>query len=771
MMSEVPKFKYIRWSKLCYPDSLMSRYDDGAIKSCTLLTGTGNNGMIDHHDVGITGAICSGSKQKKWCVHMSFIDDMKVGKKLIAGFLIVLLILVVVASLGYMNLQDAAARQNTLYEKMQGTENLALTNAALEKMRGDIYRYIAVPADRSSTSSSLAAQVTTINSNMQEFRSRTLSAEDQATLVKFDAAWATMQIEYTKIQKSVDAGDMAAVDAGLAAGSPAVTARTECLGTVKTLVTSSFTKAEDLNNATNASTASASIVMFIATVVAVIAGLAIALYLSRSITGPIDQVANNLKELSKGHLGVRLNLDRKDEIGDMAKTMDNYAAGQQKWIIGTMQKVAQGDLSAQLKPQDAQDEVVPAINTTIESIRSLVTEVNMLSKSAVAGQLATRGNTDKFKGGYREVVQGVNDTLNAVVGPVNEAMKVSNEYSSGNFTARFDEKLNVQGDFVKFKLALNNIGIEVSKTLTAINQQIGDLAASAEEANASVEEVSAGSAQVARNASGVSVNADKATQGIEQVQRAMEDLSHTIQDVATKSELVAKIVQDTTNFSRDGMELAQKTEKGMQGITKSSNDVNQIILEIKSQMDKISEIVSLITDLANQTNLLALNAAIEAARAGDAGRGFAVVATEVKSLAVESRASAERIAEMIDNLQKQTLSAVDAVSASNAGVKEGSEALHETLSSFNNIVSSIDKISQNVSEVAAAAEEQAASVEEVTASVNEVGGLMQATTREATDAAAASEESSAAIDQITKVVANVNTIVDKVTKEVSRFKC
>ena len=219
------------------------------------------------------------------------------------------------------------------------------------------------------------------------------------------------------------------------------------------------------------------------------------------------------------------------------------------------------------------------------------------------------------------------------------------------------------------------------------------------------------------------------------------------------------------------MELAQKTEQGMQGITKSSNDVNQIILEIKGQMDKITEIVNLITDLANQTNLLALNAAIEAARAGDAGRGFAVVATEVKSLAVESRTSAERISEMINSLQKQTLSAVDAVSASNTGVKEGSAALQETLSSFNKIVTSIDKISQNVSDVAAAAEEQAASVEEVTASVNEVGGLMQSTTREATDAAAASEESSAAIDQITKVVANVNTIVDKVTKEVSRFKC
>jgi methyl-accepting chemotaxis protein len=510
--------------------------------------------------------------------------------------------------------------------------------------------------------------------------------------------------------------------------------------------------------------------MIIATIVAIIAGVGIALFLSKSITGPIEQVANNLKELKKGHLSVRLKLNRKDEIGDMAKTMDSYADGLQKWVVGTMKKIAEGDLSTDLKAFDAQDEIVPAINTTTQSLRALISEANMLSKAAVDGQLSTRGNADKFKGGYKEVIVGVNQTLDAVVGPVNEAMRVSGEYAQGTFTARVDEKLAVKGDFVKFKQALNNIGIEVSKSISVINRQVGDLAASAEEANASVEEVSAGSNQVAKNASGVSINAEKATQGIEQVQKAMEDLSRTIQDVATKSESVAKIVQDTTNYSKDGMELALKTEQGMKGITKSSNEVNQIIGEIKDQMDKISEIVNLITDLANQTNLLALNAAIEAARAGDAGRGFAVVATEVKSLAVESRASAERIADMIDNLQKQTLNAVEAVTSSNNGVREGSESLHQTLTSFNKIVSAIDKISQNVSEVAAAAEEQAASVEEITASVNEVNGLMQSTTREATDAAAASEESSAAIDQITKVMSNVNTIVDKVTKEVSRFR-
>ncbi len=702
---------------------------------------------------------------------MRFVDDMNVGKKLMGGFLIVLLILVVVAALGYVNLQDAASRQNALYAKMQGTENLALTNAALEKMRGDIYRYIAVPADRAATSASLAAQREIITHNMAEFRTRPLTDADKSTLSKFDEAWTRMQSTYKQIEVDTDAGSMAAVDAALAAGSPAVSARAECLDAVKTLVTSSFTQAEDLNDATDAAAASASMIMILATIVAVIAGLAIAVFLSKSITGPIEQVRQNISEIHKGHLTRRLNLNRKDELGEMADTMDRFSEDLQKYVIGTLKQIAEGDLSRNLKVRDDKDEIVPAILTVQEALRGLISEANMLSKAAVEGKLQTRGNADKFKGGYKEIIQGVNETLEAVVVPVNEAMNVSNEYAQGNFTARFDENITVKGDFVKFKGALNNIGIEVAKSMTVVNQQVGDLAASAEEANASVEEVSAGSAQVAKNASGVSVNAEKATLGVEQVQKAMEDLSRTIQDVATKSELVAKIVQDTTTFSREGMELAKKTEQGMIGITKSSNDVNQIIGEIKDQMDKISEIVNLITDLANQTNLLALNAAIEAARAGDAGRGFAVVATEVKSLAVESRASAERISEMIDSLQKKTENAVDAVTASNTGVREGSEALQETLSSFSKIVTAIDKISQNVSEVAAAAEEQAASVEEVTASVNEVGGLMQSTTREATDAAAASEESSAAIDQITKVVANVNTIVDRVTKEVSRFRC
>jgi methyl-accepting chemotaxis protein len=499
--------------------------------------------------------------------------------------------------------------------------------------------------------------------------------------------------------------------------------------------------------------------------------IAFAYMVSASITGPINRVRESIKETHKGHLSYRLNLDRKDEIGEMADEMDKFSNDLQKYVIGTMNMIAEGDLSRDLKTRDSKDEIVPALVKITDTLRSLIAESNKLSIAAVEGKLSVRGDATKFKGGYWEIIAGINKTFENMVIPLNEGIRVSGEYAAGNFTARFDEKVKVRGDFRMFRDSLNRVGTDISASMLSINQEVTNLAANTEEANASIQEVSAGSNQCAINATTVSHNTEKTSKGMQQVQQAMDDLSTAIQEVAMKSEAVAHLVTDTENYSKNGMDLAQKTESGMQGITKSSNDVNQIIGEIKGQMDKISEIVDLITDLANQTNLLALNAAIEAARAGEAGRGFAVVATEVKSLAVESRSSAERISGMIEKLQAQTNNAVEAVHASNQGVREGSLALQETITSFNKIAGSIEKINKNVTEVAAAAEEQAASIEEVAASVSEVMNLIENSAKEAQDSAAATEESSAAVDQITRVVGNINQIAEKVSHEVAKFRC
>jgi methyl-accepting chemotaxis protein len=462
------------------------------------------------------------------------------------------------------------------------------------------------------------------------------------------------------------------------------------------------------------------------------------------------------------------------------KAIAEYSNAYFKTLSKNLMLLAKGDTTFDLAVPEANEytrktrEEFVLINATMtevkENIIRLISETDKLTKAAVEGRLDIRADTSKHQGEYRNIIEGINKTLDVVIEPVNEAIRVSGEYARTNFTAHVDERLRVAGDFIRFKDSLNNIGVQVSDSVHLINKQLMELAAVAEEANASVEEVASGANQVAHSSAGVSANAEKGGLAMQQVLKAMDDLSSTVSSVATKTESVSYLTNEANAISKKGSELARRAEQGMVGITRNASDVDTIVRDIKSQMDQIGKIVNVITDLANQTNLLALNAAIEAARAGDAGRGFAVVATEVKSLAQESRESAENIAEMIGNLQKKSQAAADAAAEAGKTVKEGSLALAETLEVFNKIVASVEEISRNIEMVAASTEEQAASVEEITASVNEVNALIQGTAKDAVDSAAAAEEASAAIDQIGKIVGNVNTIVDKTSKEMAKFK-
>ena len=178
-----------------------------------------------------------------------------------------------------------------------------------------------------------------------------------------------------------------------------------------------------------------------------------------------------------------------------------------------------------------------------------------------------------------------------------------------------------------------------------------NLTSTAVNATTSVEDASKSVNQIAKNASVVSENAQKASEGVEQMSKAMQDMSAAVEEITSSMESVSSQANNANASAKSGAILADNVNKDMTEITGSTNNVYGIVKDIEKQMQDIGKIIVLIRDLASQTNLLALNAAIEAARAGEHGRGFAVVASEVKSLAQESRSSAEKIEEMITQLQ------------------------------------------------------------------------------------------------------------------------
>jgi methyl-accepting chemotaxis protein len=495
--------------------------------------------------------------------------------------------------------------------------------------------------------------------------------------------------------------------------------------------------------------------IIVSVILSAIIGGMIALILARSITGPLKRVVEMISELSRGHLGMRLSMKRRDEIGTMAGAMDSFADYLQLSVIKTLKMIANGEKAEQIMQKDSDDEISPALNKMITTLNALIEQMEVLIGEAREGRLKTRGDLSRFVGTYQELVAGINKMLDAITIPLNEALRVSERYANVDFEARFDDKIVVRGDFLELKDKLNHIGIHVGKELKSVIREISDqitsLSHSAESSAATVEELAAGADTIAQNVDNVQTNSEFTMRSVGQVLTAMEELSTSVSAVAAKVDSVSRLSKDADSTSSQGVTKAAVAENGINAINGAVNDVGIIINEIREQMIEIGKIVDIISTIADQTNLLALNAAIEAARAGDAGMGFAVVANEVKILAQDSQGSAENIAKIISSLQKESEKAAYAMDLATNEVSKGSLAITDTITFFRSIADQTKQISMHMNEVAALSEEEAASVEEITASVSEVNKLATSTAEEAVGAAAASEEAAAVLKQLSEM--------------------
>jgi Signal transduction histidine kinase len=184
-------------------------------------------------------------------------------------------------------------------------------------------------------------------------------------------------------------------------------------------------------------------------VVGVVISLLLGLFIASTITRPIAKIRDMIKEMSLGHLGMRLYMDSLDEVGEMATAMDHFADDLQNVVIKTIQQISDGDLSAEIEQKDEADEIIPALKQTIKTVRDLIAESTMLAQAAVDGKLQIRGDANAFKGGFREILVGFNDTLDALVTPLNVAASYVEQIGNGVIPEKIDE--TYYGDFDTFK--------------------------------------------------------------------------------------------------------------------------------------------------------------------------------------------------------------------------------------------------------------------------------------------------------------------------------
>ena len=397
---------------------------------------------------------------------MSMLNNLKTGSKLIGGFAAAAVIVVLVALVGYGNMKAVDDGRRVMYgTHLMSVERLRAIENECSLIRGDIARYLLIPDERGVLDQKIAEETESVTTRLALLEAAGLTKDAEDGLATFKEAWTTWRRLIAEDMTLAKDGDHAAALRSISGQGAAVTVWGEMAGALNTLVGLSHRYAAEGNTVSDRTFARVGTRMIVAGIAGMLLALGLGILISRNITGPLGRGVEMMQELAQWHLGMRLKMDRRDEIGVLARTMDRFADDLQYVVISTMKKIAVGDLSPKMTPKDDKDEITPALQATIDSLQGLSVQAKILTKAAVEGKLSTRGNTDNFQGGYRDIVQGVNDTLDAVMGPLNVAAGYVDDISRGNIPARITDSYN--GDF-------NTIKNNLNRCIDAVNALIAD---------------------------------------------------------------------------------------------------------------------------------------------------------------------------------------------------------------------------------------------------------------------------------------------------------
>ena len=232
---------------------------------------------------------------------------------------------------------------------------------------------------------------------------------------------------------------------------------------------------------------------------------------------------------------------------------------------------------------------------------------------------------------------------------------------------------------------------------------------------------------------------DQQSQQTQQAATAMQEMSASIAEVSRHTQSAAETARSAAQTAREGGLIVKQMLGSMHSIASAVTDTSSTVGLLGEDSKRISQIVTVIDEIARKTNLLALNAAIEAARAGDQGRGFAVVAGEVRRLAESTAQATGEIATMIQEIQDRTRSAIASMAAGTGTVQEGVVTTTQAGQALERIIGMAEQVDRMITQIAIAASQQAAAADQSSASLDSIHSLSHENLTEMTTTAAGIE--------------------------------
>lgn len=308
---------------------------------------------------------------------------------------------------------------------------------------------------------------------------------------------------------------------------------------------------------------------------------------------------------------------------------------------------------------------------------------------------------------------------------------------------------------------------ELAGTLTSavleVSTMAQSLSSSAQEMNASTEEISSSMESVSKG-SGVQ------TDMVERMNTVIRSMAESVRSAAENAQSAAASVTKAKETAQSGFKLSRMATEKLRGVFEQVEDSGRQLFSLGEKTRHIHKITEVITKIAQRTNLLALNATIEAARAGEYGRGFAVVAEEVRKLAENAAKSAEQIAGLLEEIERESEAAVEKMRISSAGLGEGREDINTINSFLEDIQASVSDAATRVEDITTWTARQAVVADTLVANADEIAKAAEDSAAATEEVTAATQEQMASMEEMALSAQDLLKMAEKLENVASKFK-